>query len=57
MNELHLGDIHTNINYIRDKTNFYKVELYSVKVKDRLGTGKGRSKDREGTDRGRLRDR
>ena len=25
----------------KDKTNFYKVELYSVKVRDREGMGKG----------------
>ena len=30
----------------RNKTNFYKIELYSVKVRDREGTGKGWVRDR-----------
>ena len=28
-----------------NKTNFYKVELYSVKVRDRAGMGKGQGRD------------
>ena len=30
----------------QNKTNFYRVELYSVKVRDREGMGKGQARDR-----------
>ena len=29
-----------------NKTNFYKVEIYSVKVRDREGMGEGQVRDR-----------
>ena len=33
------------MNLKKNKTNFYRVELYSVKGRDGYGTGKGRVRD------------
>ena len=49
--------IDMNVKNYLDKTNFYKVELYSVKVRDREGMGKGQVRDRYETGKGQLRNR
>ena len=43
MNRLRFNDKYVII--VKNKTNFYKVELYSVKVRDREGMGKGQVRD------------
>ena len=40
------------LHYLRNKTNFYKVDLYSLKARDRKGMGKGQVRDRQGMSRG-----
>ena len=40
-----------------NKTNFYRVELYNVKVRDEKGIGKRRVWEREGGGKGEVRDR